>query len=79
MDCKGLTGPWCPVCLRQGMAGSVNVTGDDVKKLDVLSNDLVINMLRASYSTCCLVSEENKELIVTPKDKRVTCVTCDTC
>ncbi|KAK5602578.1 Fructose-1,6-bisphosphatase isozyme 2, partial [Crenichthys baileyi] len=54
----------------QGMAGSVNVTGDDVKKLDVLSNDLVINMLQSSYSTCCMVSEENKELIITPKDKR---------
>lgn len=49
----------------------MNVTGDDVKKLDVLSNDLVINMLQASYSTACMVSEENKELIVTPKDKRV--------
>lgn len=47
------------------------MTGDDVKKLDVLSNDLVINMLQASYGTCCMVSEENKELIVTPKDKRV--------
>lgn len=56
---------------RQGLAGAVNVTGDDVKKLDVLSNDLVINMLRASYSTCCMVSEENKELIVTPQEKRV--------
>lgn len=56
---------------RQGLAGSVNVTGDDVKKLDVLSNNLVINMLQASYSTCCMVSEENKELIITPKDKRV--------
>lgn len=53
------------------MAGSVNVTGDEVKKLDVLSNDLVINMLQASYSTCCMVSEENKDLIMTPKDKRV--------
>lgn len=49
----------------------MNVTGDDVKKLDVLSNDLVINMLQASYGTCCMVSEENKELIITPKDKRV--------
>lgn len=56
---------------RQGMAGSVNVTGDDVKKLDVLSNDLVINMLQASYGACCMVSEENKDLIVTPNDKRV--------
>ncbi|KAG7268591.1 hypothetical protein CRUP_011738 [Coryphaenoides rupestris] len=55
----------------QGMAGSVNVTGDDVKKLDVLSNALVINMLQASFATCCMVSEENKELIVTPKEKRV--------
>lgn len=53
------------------MAGSVNVTGDDVKKLDVLSNDLVINMLQASYGTCCMVSEENEGLIVTPKEKRV--------
>uniref|UniRef100_A0A8D3AQK3 Fructose-1,6-bisphosphatase isozyme 2 n=1 Tax=Scophthalmus maximus TaxID=52904 RepID=A0A8D3AQK3_SCOMX len=60
----------------QGLAGSVNVTGDDVKKLDVLSNDLVINMLHASYSTCCMVSEENEELIVTTKDKRGKYVVC---
>ncbi|XP_057688000.1 fructose-1,6-bisphosphatase isozyme 2 [Corythoichthys intestinalis] len=60
----------------QGMAGSVNVTGDDVKKLDVLSNDLVVNMLKASYSTCCMVSEEDKDLIVTPKDKRGKYVVC---
>lgn len=58
------------------MAGSVNVTGDEVKKLDVLSNDLVINMLWASYSTCCMVSEENKELIITPNDKRVSETGC---
>jgi len=63
---------------RQGLAGSVNVTGDDVKKLDVLSNDLVINMLQASYGTCCMVSEENKDIIITPKDKRVTAVFLDT-
>ncbi|XP_036000282.1 fructose-1,6-bisphosphatase isozyme 2 isoform X1 [Fundulus heteroclitus] len=60
----------------QGLAGSVNVTGDDVKKLDVLSNTLVINMLQASYGTCCMVSEENKELIITPKDKRGKYVVC---
>ncbi|XP_056274629.1 fructose-1,6-bisphosphatase isozyme 2 [Pseudoliparis swirei] len=60
----------------QGLAGSVNVTGDDVKKLDVLSNQLVINMLQASYGTCCMVSEENRELIVTPKDKRGKYVVC---
>lgn len=49
----------------------MNVTGDEVKKLDVLSNSLVINMLQSSYSTCVLVTEENKEAIITPKEKRV--------
>lgn len=56
---------------RFGIAGTVNETGDEVKKLDVLSNSLVINMLQSSYSTCVLVTEENKEAIITPKDKRV--------
>ncbi|XP_057354490.1 fructose-1,6-bisphosphatase isozyme 2 isoform X2 [Manis pentadactyla] len=59
-----------------GIAGSVNVTGDEVKKLDVLSNSLVINMLQSSYSTCVLVSEENKEAIITPKEKRGKYVVC---
>uniref|UniRef100_A0A0M3I3M8 Fructose-1,6-bisphosphatase isozyme 2 n=2 Tax=Ascaris TaxID=6251 RepID=A0A0M3I3M8_ASCLU len=48
----------------QGMAGKRNVQGEDVKKLDVLSNQLMINMLKSSYTTCALVSEENEELIV---------------
>ncbi|KAG5841111.1 fructose-1,6-bisphosphatase isozyme 2 [Anguilla rostrata] len=60
----------------QGLAGSVNVTGDDVKKLDVLSNDLVINMLRSSYSTCVMVSEENKDAIIVPAEKRGKYVVC---
>jgi fructose-1,6-bisphosphatase I len=34
-----------------------------VKKLDVLSNELMINLLRASGTTCVLVSEENKDVI----------------
>lgn len=46
-----------------GMAGNVNVQGEDVKKLDVLSNDLFINMLRSSFTTCLLVSEENETAI----------------
>ncbi|KAJ8391707.1 hypothetical protein AAFF_G00086570 [Aldrovandia affinis] len=60
----------------QGIAGTVNVTGDQVKKLDVLSNDLVINMLRASYSTCVLVSEENKDAVIIPAEKRGKYVVC---
>ena len=31
--------------------------GEEVKKLDVLANDLFINMLRSSYASCLLVSE----------------------
>lgn len=46
-----------------GMAGNTNVQGEDVKKLDVLSNDLFINLLRSSYTTCMLVSEENENVI----------------
>merc|ERR1712130_515339 len=42
-----------------GAAGDTNVQGEEVKKLDVLANDLFINMLRSSYATCLLVSEEN--------------------
>ncbi|XP_071011915.1 fructose-1,6-bisphosphatase isozyme 2-like [Oncorhynchus clarkii lewisi] len=60
----------------QGIAGTVNTTGDDQKKLDILSNDLVINMLRSSYGTCCMVSEENEHAIITPKEKRGKYVVC---
>ncbi|XP_073662088.1 fructose-1,6-bisphosphatase isozyme 2 isoform X2 [Tursiops truncatus] len=59
-----------------GIAGSVNVTGDEVKKLDVLSNSLVINMLQSSYSTCVLVSEENKDALITAQEKRGKYVVC---
>ena len=53
------------------MAGATNVTGDDQKKLDVLSNDLFINMLRSSYTTCLMVSEENENVIEVDAEKRV--------
>ena len=33
--------------------------GEEVKKLDVLANDLFINMLRSSYASCLLISEVN--------------------
>lgn len=54
-----------------GIAGSTNVTGDQVKKLDVLSNDMVINVLQSSFATCVLVSEENKQAIIIEPEKRV--------
>lgn len=47
------------------------MTGDQVKKLDILSNDLVINMLKSSFSSCVLVSEENEKVIIVEPEKRV--------
>eukprot|EP00070_Physeter_catodon_P010035 XP_007121938.1 fructose-1,6-bisphosphatase 1 isoform X2 [Physeter catodon] len=59
-----------------GIAGSTNVTGDQVKKLDVLSNDLVINVLKSSFATCVLVSEEDKHAIIVEPEKRGKYVVC---
>uniref|UniRef100_A0A8C2AXR6 Fructose-1,6-bisphosphatase 1 n=1 Tax=Cyprinus carpio TaxID=7962 RepID=A0A8C2AXR6_CYPCA len=47
-----------------GIAGSTNVTGDQVKKLDILSNDLVINMIKSSFTSCVLVTEEHENAII---------------
>ena len=59
-----------------GLAGNTNTTGDDQKKLDVLSDELFINMLKSSYSTCILVSEEVEDMIVIEKEKRGKYVAC---
>merc|ERR1719391_365831 len=53
-----------------GIAGNTNVQGEEVKKLDVLANDLFINMLRSSYATCLLVSEENDSEIEVETEKQ---------
>uniref|UniRef100_A0A3P8RS22 Fructose-1,6-bisphosphatase 1 n=1 Tax=Amphiprion percula TaxID=161767 RepID=A0A3P8RS22_AMPPE len=59
-----------------GIAGSTNVTGDQVKKLDVLSNDLVINMIKSSFTSCVLVSEEDEKAIIVEPDKRGKYIVC---
>uniref|UniRef100_A0A3B4CY80 fructose-bisphosphatase n=1 Tax=Pygocentrus nattereri TaxID=42514 RepID=A0A3B4CY80_PYGNA len=59
-----------------GIAGSTNVTGDQVKKLDVLSNDLVINMIKSSFTSCVLVSEEDEKAIIVEPEKRGKYVVC---
>jgi fructose-1,6-bisphosphatase I len=46
-----------------GLAGSSNITGDDQKKLDVISNDLFIEAMRSSGKCALLVSEEEDEII----------------
>lgn len=60
-------------CCRYGIAGNVNVQGEEVKKLDVLSNDLFINMLRSSFTTSLMVSEENENVIEVETEKQVGC------
>lgn len=46
-----------------GLAGSSNTTGDDQKKLDVISNDLFIEAMRSSGKCAMLVSEEEEDII----------------
>ncbi|TPX15479.1 uncharacterized protein E0L32_004459 [Thyridium curvatum] len=61
-----------------GLAGSSNTTGDDQKKLDVISNDLFIATMRSSGKVSLLVSEEEEEVIYfkDAKDARYA-VACD--
>jgi fructose-1,6-bisphosphatase I len=53
-----------------GLAGEVNSTGDDQKKLDVLSNDMMINALLNSGVCSVLVSEENEDPIIVPPGRQ---------
>ena len=39
------------------------MSGDQQQKLDVMSNELFINMLKSSFTTCLLVSEEDEKVI----------------
>jgi fructose-1,6-bisphosphatase I len=59
-----------------GISGSTNIQGEEVKKLDVLSNQLFINMLKSSYKTALLVTEENENAIVVETEKRGKYVVC---
>lgn len=53
-----------------GTVGSTNVQGEEVKKLDVLANELFINMLKSSYTVALLISEENETVIEIETEKR---------
>merc|ERR1740117_2520524 len=53
------------------MAGIENATGDEVKKLDVISNTVWVDCLKASGVCCLLVSEEEEQpLIIEDASKR---------
>jgi len=59
-----------------GIAGETNIQGEEVKKLDVLSNDLFINLLRSSFTTCLLVSEENENIIEVETERQGKYIVC---
>ncbi|XP_020298664.1 fructose-1,6-bisphosphatase 1 [Pseudomyrmex gracilis] len=59
-----------------GIAGNINVQGEEVKKLDVLSNELFINMLTSSFTTYVLVSEENQHAIEVETEKSGKYIVC---
>ncbi|KAI9313137.1 fructose-1,6-bisphosphatase [Dichotomocladium elegans] len=47
-----------------GLTGGSNVQGEDVKKLDLLANDIFRNALIASGKACVLVSEEDENAML---------------
>jgi len=59
-----------------GIAGRTNVQGEEVKKLDVLSNELMINMIESSFTSALMVSEENKDVIKVDPSKQGKYVVC---
>lgn len=61
-----------------GLAGSSNITGDEQKKLDVISNDLFIEAMRSSGKCALLVSEEEEKVIYFKDSKAARyAVACD--
>jgi fructose-1,6-bisphosphatase I len=66
-DWTGASADYCSLSALSlcsiGAAGNTNVQGEDQKKLDVLSNEIMINALRASGKAAVLVSEENDDAI----------------
>lgn len=62
-----------------GEHGSMNIQGENVKKLDVYANDQFIAALSAGGETCAVASEENEELVhidnhVSRNAKYIVCV-----
>jgi len=51
-----------------GAAGSTNVSGDEVKKLDLLADETMTNVLERSGQLCVMASEEREGPIPIPKD-----------
>ncbi|WP_022949028.1 class 1 fructose-bisphosphatase [Methylohalobius crimeensis] len=59
-----------------GQAGEENIQGEAQQKLDVLSNDIMVNILRRSGHVAAMISEENDEVIRVPKQNRGKYLVC---
>jgi len=59
-----------------GIAGETNATGDEQKKLDVLSDDLMVNMLKSSFTASMIVSEEQENAIIIDAERRGKYIVC---
>ena len=62
-----------------GDQGTINVQGEQVKKLDVYANEQFISALSAGGETCAIASEENEDLVpitteVSRNAKYVVCI-----
>jgi fructose-1,6-bisphosphatase I len=52
---------------RVGLAGEVNVQGEDQKKLDILSDEIMVKALIASGKCSVLITEEREDAVVVPE------------
>ncbi|TPX31321.1 fructose-bisphosphatase [Synchytrium microbalum] len=76
---------WVSNCVRKaellkviGLTGGQNVQEENVQKLDMLSNEIMVNLLRSSGKTAVLVSEEDEEaLFIEGQQKGMYCVVFD--
>ncbi len=53
---------------RTGLAGEVNIQGEDVKKLDVVANNIFVHSLRSCGRVALMVSEECEQAIFVTDD-----------
>lgn len=61
-----------------GVTGTTNVQNENVQKLDILSNEIMCNLLRSSGRAAVLVSEEDEEAIfIEGKERGNYCVCFD--
>jgi fructose-1,6-bisphosphatase I len=51
-----------------GRASATNTSGDEVKKLDVFANEMIINALESGGQLCVMASEENETVIPIPEE-----------